>query len=89
MLILAIVAPLGLAVMDLTFYGLQHHPFSDTADLALLFVSQRYKAALQALIASLKAGKTLVTLLGEPGVGKTFLLHTALTHRDLKSGHIL
>ena len=70
--------------MDLTFYDLQRHPFSDTADPALLFTSQRYTAALQALIASLKAGKALVTLLGEPGVGKTFLLHTALAHRDLQ-----
>src|SRR5262249_27539735 len=70
--------------MDFTFFGLLHHPFSDTADLALLFASQRYTTALQALIGSLKTGKTLVTLLGEPGVGKTFLLHTALTHRDLQ-----
>src|SRR5262249_2848062 len=33
---------------------------------------------------SLKAGEDLTVLLGEPGVGKTFLVAAALAHRDLQ-----
>jgi WD40 repeat protein/type II secretory pathway predicted ATPase ExeA len=70
--------------MFLDFYDLQRDPFSNTATPDMLFLSGCHKAALQALIAGLKAGQQCVTLLGKPGLGKTFLLHAALAHSDLQ-----
>ena len=76
--------PLGLAVMIHNFYALQGDPFSNTSSPASLFAGRRHQAALQALIESLKAGQACVMLLGETGLGKTFLLHAALAHSDLQ-----
>jgi WD40 repeat protein/type II secretory pathway predicted ATPase ExeA len=70
--------------MYLDFYALQHDPFSNTAAPGILFLSGGRKAALQAIIDGLKAGQEFVALLGEPGLGKTFLLHAALAHSDLQ-----
>ncbi len=66
------------------FYDLQGDPFSNTSPPAWLFASRGHQAALQALIEGLKARQPFVMLLGEAGVGKTFLLHAALAHRDLQ-----
>ena len=70
--------------MMLNFYALQDDPFSPTSHPAWLFASRSHTAALQMLRESLKAGEALAILLGEPGVGKTFLVHAALAHRDLQ-----
>src|SRR4029453_635053 len=70
--------------MFLDFYDLQHDPFSNTATPGMLFLGGRYKAAIQALIDGLQAGQECIALLGEPGLGKTFLLHAALAHSDLQ-----
>jgi len=50
----------------------------------MLFLSGSHQAAIQAIIDGLQAGKEFITLLGEPGLGKTFLLHAALAHSDLQ-----
>ena len=68
----------------LEYYALQDDPFSQTSHPAWLFASRNHTAALQTLRESLKAGDALALLLGEPGVGKTFLVHTVLAHRDLQ-----
>jgi general secretion pathway protein A len=70
--------------MMLKYYALQDDPFSQTSHPAWLFASRSHTAALQTLRESLKAGEALALLLGEPGVGKTFLVHAALAHRDLQ-----
>ena len=70
--------------MILNYYALQSDPFSPTSHPAWFFASRSHTAALQTLLASLKAGQALAILLGEPGVGKTFLVHVALAHRDLQ-----
>ena len=72
------------AINYLDFYALQDDPFSSTATPDRLFLGGSYQAAFQALIQSLQAGQACVTLLGEPGLGKTFLLHAALAHSDLQ-----
>jgi type II secretory pathway predicted ATPase ExeA len=71
-------------MIEANFYDLHDDPFSNTAHPAWLFASRGSKAALQALVASLKARQSCVMLLGEAGVGKTFLAHAALAHRDLR-----
>ena len=70
--------------MMLKYYALQDDPFSQTSHPAWLFASRSHTVALQTLRESLKAGEALALLLGEPGVGKTFLIHAALAHRDLQ-----
>ena len=80
------------AMIQANFYDLHGDPFSNTSHPAWLFASRGHQAALQALIARLKARQACVMLLGEAGVGKTFLLHAALAHRDLqhlKTVHVL
>jgi type II secretory pathway predicted ATPase ExeA len=74
------------------FYDLQSDPFSNTSHPACLFASRGHQVVLQALIEHLRARQACVMLLGEAGVGKTVLLHTALAHRDLqhlKTVHVL
>src|SRR6266581_1776814 len=71
-------------MIQANFYDLHGDPFSNTSHPAWLFASRGHQAALQALIARLKARQACVMLLGEAGVGKTFLLHAALAHRDLQ-----
>jgi general secretion pathway protein A len=66
--------------MILDYYALQGDPFSPTSQPAWFFASRSHTAALQTLLESLKAGQALAILLGEPGVGKTFLVHAALVH---------
>jgi general secretion pathway protein A len=70
--------------MILNYYALQGDPFSPTSHPAWFFASRGHTAALQTLLESLKAGQALAILLGEPGVGKTFLVHVALAHSDLQ-----
>src|SRR5499426_308355 len=70
--------------MMLKYYALQDNPFSQTSHPAWFFASRSHTVALQTLRESLKAGEALALLLGEPGVGKTFLVHAALAHRDLQ-----
>src|SRR5438093_12331352 len=70
--------------MLLNYYALQGEPFSPTSQPAWFFASRSHQAALQTLMESLKAGEVLALVLGEPGVGKTFLVHASLTHRDLQ-----
>src|SRR2546426_341760 len=72
------------AMNEAHFYDLHGDPFSNTSPPAWLFASRGHQAALQALIARLKARQPCVMLLGEAGVGKTFLLHAALAHRELQ-----
>jgi general secretion pathway protein A len=64
--------------MMLKYYALQDDPFSQTSHPAWFFASRSHTVALQTLRESLKAGEALALLLGEPGVGKTFLVHAAL-----------
>ena len=71
-------------MIQANFYDLQGDPFSNTSHPAWLFASRGHQAALQALIESLKARQSFVMLLGEAGVGKTFLLHAALAHSELQ-----
>ena len=62
------------------FYALEDDPFSPLVHPGWFFASQSHTAALQTLSESLQARQALAILLGEPGVGKTFLIHAALAH---------
>jgi general secretion pathway protein A len=73
----------------LNYYALRDDPFSPTSHPTWFFASQSHTAALQTLMESLKAGEDFAVLLGEPGVGKTFLVNAALAHRDLQHRKII
>src|SRR5213594_4255733 len=70
--------------MYVDFYDLKQDPFSNTAASEMLFLSGSHQDAIQAIIDGLHAGQEFITLLGETGLGKTFLLHAALAHSDLQ-----
>ena len=63
-----------------TFYALEDEPFSPRVDPTWFFASRSHTAAVQTLVESLQARQALTILLGEAGVGKTFLVHAALAH---------
>ena len=73
----------------LKYYTLRDDPFSPMSHPAWFFASQSHTAALQRLMESLNAGEDCAVLLGEPGVGKTFLVDAALAHRDLQHRKIV
>jgi general secretion pathway protein A len=62
------------------FYDLKDDPFSPIVHPTWFFASRSHTAAVQTLNDSLQARQALALLLGEPGVGKTFLVHAALAH---------
>ena len=70
--------------MYLHFYDLHHDPFSITAAPDMLFLSGSHKVALQAIIEGITTGQEFIAILGEPGLGKTFLLQAALAQNDLQ-----
>ena len=70
--------------MYLHFYDLHHDPFSITAAPDRLFLSGSHTVALQAIIEGITTGQECIALLGEPGLGKTFLLQAALAQNDLQ-----
>ncbi len=57
------------------FYGLSNNPFSGVADFRCLFLSQSHREALDAVLSGIEEGKEFLSIVGEPGTGKTFLVH--------------
>jgi type II secretory pathway predicted ATPase ExeA len=64
--------------MYLDFFGLREQPFGVTPDPAFLYLSQTHREALEALRSDLKNDRGFMTLVGEPGLGKTTLLYKLL-----------
>jgi general secretion pathway protein A len=57
------------------FYGLQEDPFNITPDPRFLYWSQKHQEAFRHLVYGVQSNKGLVVLTGEPGTGKTAILH--------------
>ncbi len=57
------------------FYGLSNNPFSGVADFRCLFLSQSNRKARDAILSGIEEGKEFLSIVGEPGTGKTFLVH--------------
>ena len=64
--------------MYLDFFGLRELPFGVTPDPAFLYLSQTHREALEALRSDLVTDRGFMALVGEPGLGKTTLLHELL-----------
>jgi general secretion pathway protein A len=61
------------------FFGLSAAPFELNHDPKFVFTTPRQAAALRILEDGLSTGRPLTVLLGNPGLGKTTILRTALT----------
>jgi N-acetylmuramoyl-L-alanine amidase/type II secretory pathway predicted ATPase ExeA len=64
--------------MFLDFYGLHQQPFGVTPDPAFLYPSLTHCEALDALTEGILEGRGFLTLIAEPGMGKTTLLYQVL-----------
>jgi N-acetylmuramoyl-L-alanine amidase/type II secretory pathway predicted ATPase ExeA len=64
--------------MFLDFYGLRQQPFGVTPDPAYLYASSTHKEALASLSRGINEGRGFLTLIAEPGMGKTTLLYQLL-----------
>jgi general secretion pathway protein A len=68
-----------------SFYGLQARPFNLTPDLEYLLLTPKHQEAMAHLEYGLSSGTGITLLLGEPGTGKTTLLHKVLESRQADS----
>jgi N-acetylmuramoyl-L-alanine amidase/type II secretory pathway predicted ATPase ExeA len=64
--------------MFLDFYKLRQQPFGVTPDPAYLYPSQTHCQALDALTEGIMSGRGFLTLIADPGMGKTTLLYQVL-----------
>lgn len=60
--------------MFLKYYGLREQPFSMTPDPRYLYMSAAHREALASLIYGVETGRGFMSLIAEPGMGKTTLL---------------
>lgn len=60
------------------FYGFSEEPFRDTPDLRFLFAGSDRQRAIGSLIQGIEEKSGWTTLIGDPGSGKTILIHYLL-----------
>lgn len=60
--------------MFLRYFGLREQPFGMTPDPRYLYLSTSHREALASLIYGIETGRGFVSLISEPGMGKTTLL---------------
>ncbi|HKT10600.1 MAG TPA: AAA family ATPase [Terriglobia bacterium] len=60
--------------MFLRYFGLSEQPFGMTPDPRYLYMSSSHREALASLIYGIETGRGFVSLIAEPGMGKTTLL---------------
>src|SRR5215467_2099609 len=64
--------------MILDFYQLREQPFGVTADPAYLYLSPTHREALASLLYGIKSSRGFMSLIAEPGMGKTTILFQLL-----------
>ena len=62
------------------FYGLKEEPFNITPDPRFLYWSQKHQEAFRHLVYGVQSSKGLAVLTGQPGTGKTAILHAVTEH---------
>jgi len=66
--------------MYLDFYGLAEQPFGVTPDPRFLYLGASHREALASLFYGIKMGRGILSLIAQPGMGKTSLLFRFLEH---------
>jgi len=66
------------------FYGFSERPFNVTPDPRFLYLTHGHRDALVAMIEGIENPKGLISITGEPGTGKTSLVHYFLNSLDEK-----
>ena len=66
--------------MYTAFYGLKEEPFNITPDPRFLYWSQKHQEAFRHLVYGIQSNKGFVVLTGDPGTGKTAILHAVTEH---------
>ncbi len=66
--------------MFLQYFGLREQPFGMTPDPRYLFMSDSHREALASLIYGIETGRGFMSLIAEPGMGKTTLLFQLMEH---------
>ncbi len=66
------------------FYGFSEYPFTLTPDLRFLYLSVNHFETLASMLAGIKERKGITVITGEPGTGKTTLIHALLKDLDKK-----
>jgi len=66
--------------MFFRFYKLREQPFGVTPDPRYLYLSATHREALASLLHGLQCGRGFMTLIAQPGMGKTTLLYYLLEH---------
>ena len=66
--------------MFLDFYGLAEQPFGATPDPRYLYLGASHREALASLFYGIKMGRGILSLVAQPGMGKTSLLFRFLEH---------
>src|SRR5580765_7473945 len=64
----------GLERMFLEYYGLNEQPFGVTPDPKFLYLGSKHREALTALAYGTESNRGLLTLVAQPGMGKTSIL---------------
>src|SRR5579862_2132103 len=64
--------------MFLNHFALREQPFGVTPDPAYLYLSRTHRAALDALSSGIRNDRGFMTVIAEPGMGKTTLLYHLL-----------
>jgi type II secretory pathway predicted ATPase ExeA len=66
--------------MFLRYFGLREQPFGMTPDPRYLFMCDSHREALASLIYGIETGRGFMSLIAEPGMGKTTLLFQLMEH---------
>lgn len=74
--------------MYLEFFGFQEEPFNITPNSRFLFLSQRHREALAALLYGIEQRKGFIALTGEIGCGKTTICRAMLGKLDRETNRI-
>ena len=72
----------GVCMSSLEFYRLREQPFGVSPDPAYLYPSRTHCEVLDSLTEAIRSDRGFVALIGEPGTGKTTLLHQLMVRLE-------
>ena len=71
------------------FYHFSEKPFEDNPDPKFLYLNPSYQEIFASILTWIKEGHGFAVITGEAGIGKTFFIHSLVSHLDEKINPIL